>query len=390
MPGRIQRLARRMCALPILVGVLMDLDVLLEPIAGDNPCGEEGSLFALEEIVKEQGVGVIAGAEVEAAEPNWLELQEKALEHFKSCKHLRTALFLALAAMKRQGVTGFRDGLLLAQGMIERYWDTMYPELDPDESMGDPDGWMERENILNDMSAPLSTAGDTMKFLQRLRETPLTNSRQLGRYSLRDIQAAMAAANDEGADAPKMSLILGAFEDTPLPDLEAMYQALTESLETLDAIKSALRERLKESTPPTFANLAGMLQDMKKPVHNELDRRGYFASGVEAEAASEEVAGEATGGDGAPAKRADMGSAGINTRQDVLKAFDLIYKYYSKNEPSSPVPLIMKRAERLVTANFFDIISDLSPGALSDIETITGASLSGLMNSGDGAAVEDN
>lgn len=369
----------------------MDLEQLLEPIPGDNPCGEEESLFALEEIVKEQGVGVIAGAEIDAVEPNWLDLHEKALQHFKTCKHLRTALFLSLASMKRQGVTGFRDGLLLAKGMIERYWDTMYPALDPDESMGDPDGWMERENILNDMSAPLSTAGDTMKFLQRLRETPLTSSRQLGRFSLRDIQAALAAGSSEDSgDAPKMTLILGAFEDTPLADLESMYAALTESLDTLDAIKGALREKLSESTPPTFANLAGMLQDMKKPVHNELDRRGYFAR---ADAGEEEQAGDsgdAGGGAEAAPKRGDMGTAGINTRQDVLKAFDLIYKYYNKNEPSSPVPLIMKRAERLVTANFFDIISDLSPNALSDIETITGSSLSGAVRSGGGSSEDDN
>lgn len=369
----------------------MDLDALLEPIPGDNPCGEEGSLFALEEIVKEHGVGVIAGAEIDAVEPNWLDLNEKSLDHFKSCKHLRTALFLTLATMKRQGVTGFRDGLLLAKGMIERYWDTMYPSLDPDESMGDPDGWMERENILNDMSAPLSTAGDTMKFLQRLRETPLTNSRQLGRFSLRDIQAALSAGgSSDGGDAPKMTLIIGAFEDTPLADLEAMYTALVESLDTLDAIKRALREKLSESTPPTFANLTGMLQDMKKPVHNELDRRGYFASAD----TPEEDPGESSDGPGVggevSVKRGDMGTAGIQTRQDVLKAFDLIYKYYSKNEPSSPVPLIMKRAERLVTANFFDIISDLSPGALSDIETITGMSLSGSMNSGGGPPEDDN
>jgi type VI secretion system protein ImpA len=369
----------------------MDLDQLLEPISGDNPCGEEGSLFALEEIVKVQGVGVIAGAEIDAVEPNWLDLNEKSLEHFKTCKHLRTALFISLAAMKRQGVTGFRDGLLLTKGMIERYWDTMYPALDPDESMGDPDGWMERENILNDMSAPLSTAGDTMKFLQRLRETPLTNSRQLGRFSLRDIQAAQAAGSDESSDAPKMSLILGAFEDTPLADLEAMYGALTESLATLDGIKSALREKLSQSTPPTFANLAGMLQDMKKPVHNELDRRGYFAdTSADEDPGDTALADDAAGGAEVAAKRGDMGSAGINTRQDVLKAFDLIYKYYNKNEPSSPVPLIMKRAERLVTANFFDIISDLSPGALSDIETITGTSLSGSMNTGGGASDDDN
>jgi len=370
----------------------MDIEELLEPVSEDSPCGEEGSLFALEEIVKEQGVGVIAGAEVEEVEPNWLDLYEKSQSHFKQCKHLRTALFLTLASMKRDGVAGFRDGLLLTKGLIEQYWDSMYPELDPDESMGDPDGWMERENILNDMSAPLSTAGDTMKFLQRLRETPLTQSRQLGRFSLRDIRAAQAAGDDDeegGSDTPKMSLIKGAFEDTSSDDLETMHSAITESLEAVEGIREALSEKLTQSTPPTFSNLIGMLQDMKKPVHNELDRRGFFNDDLDFgddegddDSGGDDAGGEDGGGGAVAARQGDIATAGIQTRQDVLKALELIYKYYGKNEPSSPVPLILKRAERLVTANFFDIISDLSPGALSDIETITGTTSSSMMDMG--------
>ena len=378
----------------------MDIEELLEPISEEMPCGEEGSLFVLEEIVKEQGVGVIAGAEVEATEPNWLDLYEESQAHFKKCKHLRTALFITLASMKRQGITGFRDGLLLTKGLLERYWETLYPALDPDESMGDPDGWMERENILNDMSAPISTAGDTMKFLQRLRETPLTNSRQLGRFSLREIQAALRAGDgdgEDGSDAPKMALVTGAFEDTDISDLESMHTALTDSLEALSGIQEVLSEKLSQSRPPTFANLIGMLQDMKKPVHNELDRRGFFKSGADSDDGfGEDGEGEGAGsggggGDGEGGHGGDIATAGIQSRQDVLKAFELIYRYYNKNEPSSPVPLIMKRAERLVTANFFDIISDLSPGALSDIESITGMSSSGgLPASGRDSMGEDN
>jgi len=363
----------------------MDIEALLEPLSEDRPCGEEGSLFALEEIVKEHGVGVIAGAEVDAVEPNWLDLYDKSDSHFRQSKHLRTALFLALAAMKREGVTGFRDGLFLIRGLIEQYWETMYPELDPDESMGDPDGWMERENILNDMCAPVSTAGDTMKFLQRLRETPLTNSRRLGRFSLRDIRAAQAAGDGDeegGGDGPKMPVILGAFEDSSADDLEAMHTALSESLDALEGIRGALAEKLNESTPPTFANLIGMLQDMRKPVHTELDRRGFFKGAPDIDGEDDGVYGDDEGddtGDGAGvgAQDGDIGAVGIQSRKDVLKAFELIYKYYDKNEPSSPVPLIMRRAERLVTASFLDIISDLSPGAMSEIETIAGMSGSG-------------
>lgn len=374
----------------------MDIEQLLEPISDEMPCGEEGSLFALEEIVKEQGAGIVAGAEVEATEPNWGQLYEESISCFQECKHLRTALFLTLASMNRDGVLGFRDGLRLIRELIERYWETMYPELDPDEGMGDPDGWMERENILNDMSAPLATVGDTMKFLHRLRNVPLTNSRQLGRFSLKDIQAALAAGgdDDEGesdSDAPKMSLIQGAFEDTDQDELNEMHEGLSESIELLDAIREVLSEKLAQSIPPTFENVASMLKDMKRPVFKELDRRGAFdeddddfdMDGDDGGGDEEEGEGSSGGGGGGGGRKGDMASAGINSREDVLKAFGLIYKYYSKHEPSSPVPLIMKRAERLVTANFYDIISDLSPSAISEIESITGTSSSDAMDSGD-------
>lgn len=381
----------------------MDVEELLEPISDESPCGVEGSLFALEEIVKEQGAGMVAGAEVDTAEPNWNQLYDKSEAHFRECKHLRTCLFLTLAAMNRDGVRGFRDGLSLIKGLIERHWETMYPELDPDDSMGDPDGWMERENILNDMSAPLATVGDTMKFLQRLRAVPLTNSRQLGKYSLRDIQAALAAGSgdDDGdgddKDAPKMSLIEGAFGDTSLDELVSMHEALSESIDLLDGIKEALSEKLTQSRPPTFDNVEHLLQDMRKPVHKELDRRGHFAGeGADDDEFDSDMdddgdgSGEGGSGDGSEGGgRGDMASAGINSRDDVLKAFGLIYKYYSRNEPSSPVPLIMKRAERLVTASFFDIISDLSPNAMSDIESITGNS-SGSSSSYDSSSDNDD
>jgi len=49
-----------------------------------------------------------------------------------------------------------------------------------------------------------------------------------------------------------------------------------------------------------------------------------------------------------------------------------ICKYYERNEPSSPVPYLLKRAQRLADKNFMDIINDLSPDALAPIRIITG------------------
>ncbi|MEM9047061.1 MAG: hypothetical protein AAGC81_20475, partial [Pseudomonadota bacterium] len=73
--------------------------------------------------------------------------------------------------------------------------------------------------------------------------------------------------------------------------------------------------------------------------------------------------------------RAAVATQGVGTiagRKDVLTALDRICDYYAKNEPSSPVPLILKRAHRLVMADFEAILQDLAPGGLDQLRTVAG------------------
>ena len=47
-------------------------------------------------------------------------------------------------------------------------------------------------------------------------------------------------------------------------------------------------------------------------------------------------------------------------------------QYYERKEPSSPVPLVLKRAKRLVGKSFVYIIRDLSPDAMSQVRMVSG------------------
>jgi type VI secretion system protein ImpA len=66
----------------------------------------------------------------------------------------------------------------------------------------------------------------------------------------------------------------------------------------------------------------------------------------------------------------------VRSREDVLLALDKVIRYYEGNEPSSPIPLLIRRARRLVAKGFVDIVKDLMPGAVTEIETIGGESYS--------------
>ncbi|MGV8321333.1 type VI secretion system ImpA family N-terminal domain-containing protein, partial [Pseudomonas aeruginosa] len=93
-------------------------------------------------------------------------------------------------------------------------------------------------------------------------------------------------------------------------------------------------------------------------------------TGLVAEAATDEQGGAApVAAVAAPAPRA---SGEIANREDVLRQLDRLLEYYVRHEPSSPVPVLLKRAKTLVTADFAEIVRNLIPDGISQFETLRG------------------
>jgi type VI secretion system protein ImpA len=46
--------------------------------------------------------------------------------------------------------------------------------------------------------------------------------------------------------------------------------------------------------------------------------------------------------------------------------------YYDRNEPSSPVPMLLQRAKRLISKDFLDIMRDLTPEGVAQAELLGG------------------
>jgi type VI secretion system protein ImpA len=62
----------------------------------------------------------------------------------------------------------------------------------------------------------------------------------------------------------------------------------------------------------------------------------------------------------------------ISTRQEAVRVLDLVCGYLERHEPSNPAPLFIRRAQRLMTKNFVDIVKDLLPDSLSNLEKLAG------------------
>jgi type VI secretion system protein ImpA len=263
---------------------------------------------------------------------------------------------LTRAWLHTDGFAGLRGGLAVLRGLVERYWDGFYPRLDPDEG-NDPTF---RSNVLMGLCDPAAVT-------DWFRTVPLVAARSFGRFSMRDLAVASGELPAQGGvEPPQTSAIDGAFAECPVADLQATEQTLRESLDHLAALETSVGARVGVAQAPSFSKLSGLLSQAHKILVARLDRRGVTAAPLPGVSP-----GDATVADAGPQVQAVVPGA-ITSREDVVRLLDRMCEYYERNEPSSPVPLLLKRCKRLVSANFLDIVRDVASNAVDQVETLCG------------------
>lgn len=348
---------------------LTDLDILLNPVSAETPCGAdlEGvgdaeflELGRLGEGKPEQQIG---NTIIPATDPDWKLLQKRAIELLKRSKDLRPAVELTRSLIRTDGWAGFAKGAEILRGLVERYWDGLYPLLDPED---DNDPQM-RLSIIKALIAPAS--------LTVLRKTPLITSKTLGKFSLKDIEIASGEVPpDKGMAATSMASIEGAARDCDLESLDQSTTAVKASLGHILGLQAALAARIDAADA---ASVCGDLTALLKKADAFLSPR--LAARKPVQVVEEEVAVSSTNGEPSPtaapvARQGFSMSGSISSREEVVKAIDLIVAYYGRYEPSHPVPLLMARCKRLVMMSFVDIVKELVPDALQQVEALKGQS----------------
>jgi type VI secretion system protein ImpA len=333
----------------------VDIGGLLEESTPEAPSGENleydpgfVELVRLAQGKPEQQMG---DAVVPGEEPDWRAVRSKSLELLARSKDIRLAVYLTRALLRTDGLAGLSDGLALTHGLLERHWDTLHPQLDPED---DNDPTM-RVNTLVALC-------DEDAVLRAVRETPLVASRAIGRFSLKDVLVATGQlpAPASKDTIPDTATIDAAVMDTDLEALQATGAALARAHELTGAVEMVLTEKVGVGQAADFSELSNLLKHAGKVVNEWLLHRGV---GVE------EDAGDAAGGaDGA----ARSVTGAINSREDVLRVLDRMCAYFAQHEPSSPVPLLLKRAKRLVSKDFLEILRDLAPDGVAQAEAIRG------------------
>jgi type VI secretion system protein ImpA len=327
---------------------------LLEPVSATQPCGRNldytPELMALEDSVKEPDEPGLKNVEAIDAR-NWRDILNKSEKLLRESKDLRVAVILTRSLLHVEGFAGYCTGLGIVKGVVERYWDGLYPALEE----GDPDP-LARLNALSELwNTPT---------LAELRGAVLVSVRGLGDFSLNDLLIAKGQHKPRpGVTPPSPQHVLRGFETGTTPELHALAR---EALENTKALETLVRPKAGdngfEATP---------LRDVFGRAVTGL---GEFVRVAAPVAEASGAGGEADASGLAPEMRSvPMPIAGeVGSRDDVVKMLDKICTYYEKNEPSSPVPLLMQRARRLVTMNFMEIMKDIADKGLPQVEAVTG------------------
>jgi len=339
----------------------IDVEKLLTEISAEAPCGSnqeyEPEFQELERSTQYRAEQRIGDAVVEGFEPNWRDVQRATTALFNKTKDLRVAVYLTRAALHMDGFQGFNAGLLLIKGLIEKYWDHVHPQLDPDDN-NDPTF---RVNTIASLADPETV-------LKSVKTTPIVAAQGVGQFSIRDIDIAKGLLQPVSSEekTSELGVIDAAFMQAEVNELQATAEAVVQARATLAAIEKIFVEKVSAAESPNLIELNKILHHIGSELNEQLRRRGVGAG--EEEGMAEGGAEGAVAG----AKPAVALTGEIRSRDDVIRALDKICDFYKQNEPSHPLPVLLQRAKRLVRKDFMEILKDIAPDGLKQMELLKG------------------
>lgn len=342
----------------------MTIETWLQPVSSDSPCGPDleydPDFLSLEEASREtpdQEFGKDGGdaIRIQGLTADWPAVQSLAEGLLARSKDLRVAVYLTRALLHNDGFRGIVAGLGLINGLLEQFWDCVHPALDADD---DNDPTM-RINALVPLGALEAVVGD-------LRASFVLRSRSRGQLTVREIEIAQGRLLP-GSDSPRLTeqqlagLLEAAVEESPeLPSLA------TEALAGVKNIARIIGERVGESFVPD-------LKPLQASLYNVVQAFGHLTPVVEdgGEFASPDQDGVAPAGGG----RGAAASGEIRSRQDVIQTLERLCDYLSRSEPTNPVQLVLRRAQRMMNMSFLELMEDMAPDGLSQAEKVVGERL---------------
>jgi type VI secretion system protein ImpA len=330
-----------------------------EEISPELACGADleydPSFRLLEEAVDGKPEAEYGTTVVAAVPADWIAANTLCVELMSCSRDLRVVAYLSRARLAIEGVAGFADGLALANGLLERHWNHVHPQLDANDG-DDPTA------RINALAAFVDTSG----VLAELLDTPLLP--QLASQTLPlTLREWFYANGDMPAPAARAVMSLAEIEAAIAVSVDSaasLTAAFSAALAHAGRIETVLAERVGMTQALDLAALKAQLRRGETLIGDCLEKLGIGKTPEPDALATTQVS--FTTGTHAPATNQ------LTTRADVIATLDRLCDYYARHEPSSPVPLLLHRARGLVDKSFVDLLKDLAPEGLAQLTSVVG------------------
>src|SRR2546422_2354422 len=246
---------------------------LLQPIPGSNPAGTTLRYDPIYDKIKEARreeddveQGDWKRARKVADWPLVIKLASDALA--TKSKDLQIAAWLTEALLKQEALGGLRAGLGLLHGLLEKFWDHLYPELEGGDAelRAGPLNWVGRYLEAGVRMVPLDKAGhDVLKYKE---------SRTVG-YEAdakgdEKKQAARQAAISEKRLTPEE--FDKAFDATPKPWYKQLVADLDGCLKGVQGLDGRGQEKFEDASP-SYSALSQALEEGQHIARQLLEKK---------------------------------------------------------------------------------------------------------------------
>jgi len=325
---------------------MTEIDELLREVPSSPPCGPEMTyapeFLALEQAARGKLEQQYGDTIIPAEDPDWQAVEKGASQLLKQSKDMRIAGLLCRSWTNTHGFAGLARGLGLMASLLEQHWEHVHP-------LPEDDDYFMRMNAV-------SILNDVAGLLREFRQTEFVRS-TFGIFTVRDAEA--LARGQRAESNPQLTveqLRLGIEDATKRadPSLSAVPQAKA-SLQKLAQICTDNLPSHQQPDLGSIQSLVGLLNDL-------LPKSALAAEApvAEGQAAHPGIQTPAASG------------LEIRTRDDAIQQLVKIAEFLESTEPTNPASLLIRRSARLMRMGFLDILRELAPQSLQQIEVITG------------------
>lgn len=347
---------------------------LLEPISAERPCGESIRANPVYDQLKEA-----RREEDDLSQGEWkherkvadfgqvLKLGQKVLA--EQSKDLEVATWLVEALLNREGFAGLAEGLELVTGLLETFWDKLYPRFDEEEF----------DSI--DLASKLDFIGNKLNTAIKLQPVTASGISWFDYDLAKKIPTKDEAYNSDDkakarSEAERDKKLLPEdfereFEASPKSFYADSFKTLETVFAALDRLDQVCEQRFDDLDPddrPSFYLLKQNLEEFNQTIRiflvrkreiepdpeeepepvEEEDPAGEEQEAAEEAAAAAEDAAEAAE-DEKPAKKKKAAGALTAEPADEADAFGRVTasaRYLRALNPADPVPYLLLRALR--------------------------------------------